>query len=65
MCPSSSVAVSEAVDEPSLRPYVLFRWFLDRVCDHTLAFEPHGVEFYEGSVSDYYAWRDARITSQT
>jgi len=36
------------------------RWFLDRVCDHTLAFEPHGVEFFEGGVSAYYAWRDGQ-----
>lgn len=33
------------------------RWFLDRVCTHTLAFERGGPEFYEGSVSAYYAWR--------
>ena len=32
------------------------RWFLDRVCTHTLAFEPHGVEFFEGSVSQYNTW---------
>ena len=34
------------------------RWYLDRVCTHTLAFEPHGVEFFEGSVTEYYTWRD-------
>jgi len=35
------------------------RWFLDRVCSHTLAFEPDGsVEFFEGSVSEYAAWRE-------
>jgi len=34
------------------------RWFLDRVCDHTLAFDAHGVaEFYEGSISDYDAYK--------
>ena len=33
------------------------RWFLDRVCTHTLAFEAGGkVEFFEGSVSQYAAW---------
>jgi len=32
------------------------RWFLDRVCTHTLAFEPHGVEFFEGGVSQYTTW---------
>ena len=32
------------------------RWFLDRVCTHTLAFEPHGVEFFEGGVSQYATW---------
>ena len=35
------------------------RWFLDRVCTHTLAFEPDGhVEFFEGSVTDYTTWRE-------
>ena len=35
------------------------RWFLDRVCTHTLAFEPGGnVEFFEGSVSEYTMWRE-------
>jgi len=34
------------------------RWFLDRVCSHTLAFEPDGrVEFFEGSVSEYATWK--------
>ena len=33
------------------------RWFLDRVCTHTLAFEADGaVEFFEGGVSQYTAW---------
>jgi len=26
------------------------------VCTHTLAFEPHGVEFFEGGVSQYATW---------
>ena len=35
------------------------RWFLDRVCSHTLSFEPGGgVEFFEGSVSEYTTWRE-------
>ena len=35
------------------------RWFLDRVCTHTLAFEADGaIEFYEGSVSDYAVWKE-------
>jgi len=33
------------------------RWFLDRVCTHTLAFERGHVEFFEGSVSEYTSWR--------
>ena len=34
------------------------RWFLDRVCTHTLAFEPDGkVEFFEGSLSQYQTWK--------
>ena len=33
------------------------RWFLDRVCTHTLAFEADGsAEFFEGGVSQYTAW---------
>jgi len=34
------------------------RWFLDRVCTHTLVMENGNAEFFEGSVSAYYAWRD-------
>ena len=33
------------------------RWFLDRVCTHTLAFEQGRVEFFEGGVSEYALWR--------
>ncbi len=34
------------------------RFFLDRVCSHTLAFEDGGhVEVFEGSVSEYAEWR--------
>lgn len=34
------------------------RWFLDRVCTHIMAFEGDGiVEFYEGSFSEYEAFR--------
>lgn len=40
------------------------RWFLDRVCDHTLAFSADGIEFFEGSVSAYYAWCDGRISKE-
>jgi len=40
------------------------RWFLDRVCTHTLSFEPDGgVEFFEGTLSEYTTWRDRhRVT---
>ena len=32
------------------------RRFLDRVCDHTLAFDAAGgADFFEGSISDYDA----------
>ena len=35
------------------------RWFLDRVCTHTLSFEPDGgVEFFEGALSEYTTWRE-------
>ncbi len=38
------------------------RWFLDRVCTHTLAFEEDGnVAWYLGSVSDYEADRRKRL----
>ena len=41
------------------------RWFLDRVCSHTLAFESEGrVEFFEGNVSEYNTWRE-RYGSKT
>lgn len=34
------------------------RWFLDRICTHILAFENNSaVRFFEGSWSDYAAWR--------
>ena len=34
------------------------RWFLDRIATHILAFEGESeVEFYEGSYSEYEAWR--------
>ena len=34
------------------------RFFLDRVCSHTLSFEsPERVEFFEGTVSEYERWR--------
>jgi len=39
------------------------RWFLDRVCTHTLAFEHDAVQFYEGGVSEYTSWR-ARYGNQ-
>jgi len=40
------------------------RWFLDRVCDHTLAFDAAGgADFFEGSISDYDAWRARRHDS--
>ena len=34
------------------------RWFLDRVCTHTLSFEAGGkVEFFEGNLSQYTTWK--------
>ena len=36
------------------------RWFLDRICTHILSFEGDGkVVFYEGSYSDYEAYKKA------
>lgn len=38
------------------------RWFLDRVCTHTLAFEDSGeVAFFEGSFSEYEEDRQQRL----
>jgi len=38
------------------------RWFLDRICTHTLAFEEDGQVFYfEGSYSEYEADRKRRL----
>ena len=35
------------------------RWFLDRVCTHTLSFEQMGqVVFFEGGVSAYTSWKE-------
>ena len=37
------------------------RWFLDRICTHILSFEGDGkVVFYEGSYSDYEAYKIAQ-----
>ena len=37
------------------------RWFLDRICTHILSFEGDGkVVFYEGSYSDYEAYKKAQ-----
>jgi ATPase subunit of ABC transporter with duplicated ATPase domains len=34
------------------------RWFLDRVCTHTVCFEGEGrVTFFDGSFSEFEAWR--------
>ena len=34
------------------------RWFLDRICTHILAYDGEGhVTWYEGSYSDYEAWK--------
>ena len=42
------------------------RFFLDRVCSHTLAFEDGGhVEVFEGSVSEYAEWRTRTGSSQS
>ena len=42
------------------------RFFLDRVCTHTLAFESDGVEFFEGTASEYAVWKARhRVPLQT
>jgi len=38
------------------------RWFLDRIATHILAFEGNSeTEFYEGSYSEYEAWRKKKL----
>ncbi len=38
------------------------RWFLDRICTHILAYDGEGhVTWYEGSYSDYEAWKLTKI----
>lgn len=38
------------------------RWFLDRIATHILAFEGNSeTEFYEGSYSEYEAWRKKKV----
>ena len=40
------------------------RYFLDRVCTHTLAFEGEGeVEFFYGNYSEYSEWYDERLAA--
>jgi ATPase subunit of ABC transporter with duplicated ATPase domains len=40
------------------------RWFLDRICTHILSFEDEEPVYYEGSYSDYEAWRIKRNGGQ-
>ena len=40
------------------------RWFLDRICTHILSFEDEEPVYYEGSYSDYEAWRIKRDGGQ-
>jgi ATPase subunit of ABC transporter with duplicated ATPase domains len=38
------------------------RWFLDRIATHILAFEGNSeVEWFEGSYSEYEAWRREKL----
>ena len=38
------------------------RWFLDRICTHILSYEGDGkVVWYEGSYSEFEAWKQAQI----
>ena len=39
------------------------RWFLDRVCTHLLAFEEDGVEWYDGTWSEYVEYRRKKYGS--
>ncbi len=42
------------------------RWFLDRICTHILSFEGDGkVVYYEGSYSDYEAWKRLRTEAKS
>jgi ATP-binding cassette ChvD family protein len=39
------------------------RWFLDRICTHLLAFEEDGVEWYDGTWSEYVEYRRKKYGS--
>ncbi|MFP4549757.1 MAG: energy-dependent translational throttle protein EttA, partial [Spirochaetales bacterium] len=39
------------------------RWFLDRTCTHLLAFEEDGVEWYDGTWSEYVEYRRKKYGS--
>ena len=57
-------ALEEALEEFAGSALVVShdRWFLDRICTHTLAFEDDGtVTWFVGSVSDYEADRRKRL----
>ena len=42
-----------------------YRWFLDRICTHILAFEGEGnVFFFEGSYSDYEVHKAKRLGTE-
>ncbi len=52
-------ALEEAIEEYAGCVLVIShdRWFLDRVCTHLLAFEEDGVEWYDGTWSEYVEYR--------
>lgn len=37
------------------------RWFLDRICDHILAFEEEGPQWFDGNYSEYEAYRKKTV----
>ena len=41
------------------------RWFLDRICTHTLAFEDDGITFFQGPYSEYEESRQAQAGDET
>lgn len=52
-------ALEEAIDGFAGSVMVIShdRWFLDRVCTHLLAFEEDGVQWYDGTWSEYVEYR--------
>jgi len=58
-------ALEEAIDEYAGCVLVIShdRWFLDRTCTHLLAFEDDGVQWFDGTWSEYVEFRRQKYGS--